>query len=323
MLKNKSTQFFCPFCKNTASNKGNIFLSWQGVSSHAKLCSNKITPNPYIFDKGAGIIFVEDFTKNYSSNYIRYLYPSLSKTIAQIRSQYKQRGFIVDLENPQGWKKEELIEILKQFYVENSRIPEIKDLDKESYLPKDGTYRLFFSSWKEALIAANLQYSSDFFWEEKEIIDSIIQFYNIHNRIPFCKEFSNNIKYPSYATVSKRFGSWNRAIEVAGFKANYDSQFGTPTTAKDGVRYKSSIEAYFVDNYLYNKYHFDYEPRYKDKLWRYDFYVKELDLYIEIDGELRPDRINEKIHFNKENNIKCLVLLKKDIYKKDFKLECL
>ena len=71
---------------------------------------------------------------------------------------------------------------------------------------------------------------------------------------------------------------------------------------------------------LYKKYNYEYEKPYGNG-WYYDFYVKELDLHIEITAGLRPDRINEKIAFNKANNINYRVINYSDIYKKDFILQ--
>ena len=56
---------------------------------------------------------------------------------------------------------------------------------------------------------------------------------------------------------------------------------------------------------IYSKYNYIYELKYTNKNWRYDFYIKELDLYIELYGKLDPIRIQEKINYHKLNNIKC------------------
>ena len=76
---------------------------------------------------------------------------------------------------------------------------------------------------------------------------------------------------------------------------------------------------------MYNNYTYEYEPKYPNR-WLFDFYIKELELYIEIDGGFTDaignyrTKLNNKIQYCKNNNIKLKVLLKDDIYKKDFKL---
>ena len=103
------------------------------------------------------------------------------------------------------------------------------------------------------------------------------------------------------------FGSWNKAIEAAGFTPNINDGFGIRTLGKDGILYRSQYEAKFADNYLYNKYKYEYEKPYGNG-WYYDFYLPEQDLYIEINGGLRKERNKEKIEYNRANNIKCIVL---------------
>lgn len=148
----------------------------------------------------------------------------------------------------------------------------------------------------------------------------IKKFHQENQRIPLYREFKVDLgKYPDPALYSKRFGSWNEAIELAGFAANYNDGWGIRTVAKDDVLYRSSHEAYFVNNFLYGKYTYQYEIPYGNG-WKYDFYIKELNLYIELDGGLRPQRIEEKRKYHLTHGINCLIIKTEDIYKKDFKI---
>ena len=155
---------------------------------------------------------------------------------------------------------------------------------------------------------------------------------NTNYKCPYCgadsfaKRSSKQGKYTSWrevsyhTTVQEYFGSWNRALIASGFEPNYNSTFGIPTRGKDNVLYRSQAEAHFVDNHLYRKHLYIYEPQYSGNLWYYDFYLPDLDLYIEIDGHCRPERIKEKIEYNSKNNINCLVINTEDLYKQDFRL---
>ncbi len=60
-----------------------------------------------------------------------------------------------------------------------------------------------------------------------------------------------------------------------------------------------------------------YEPSYDDKSNRkYDFYLPELDLYIEIDGKLRPSSIiNDKKETNQKLNRNVVYITSLEIYK--------
>lgn len=155
----------------------------------------------------------------------------------------------------------------------------------------------------------------------EDIINSIKEFYAINNRIPSFRDFQNNPKYPGRTTVVSHFKTWNNAILAAGFTPNTQSGYGTNTLGLDGHLYRSTAEAYFADNYLYGKYSYDIEPRYPKPYNKYyDWYVKELNLYIELDGGLRPEVIKEKLKINYMLNIPFLVIKTDEIYTKNFSL---
>ena len=59
-------------------------------------------------------------------------------------------------------------------------------------------------------------------------------------------------------------------------------QYGKQTYGKDGILYRSMFESEFANKFLFNKYNYEYERPYNDGSKRKcDFYVKELDLWIE------------------------------------------
>jgi len=61
---------------------------------------------------------------------------------------------------------------------------------------------------------------SDIERKQEEIIESIIRFYDEKGRIPKSSEFNKKNGYPGRYAVEKLFGSWNDAIEAAGFDTN-------------------------------------------------------------------------------------------------------
>lgn len=160
-------------------------------------------------------------------------------------------------------------------------------------------------------------------WNKENIIKAIQKFVTSYNYIPTASDFDLlSIKdYPSRGTVLNYFSSWDDAIILAGFTPvrKYSKSFGTPTVAKDNILYRSKAEAYFVDNYLYNKYKYEYEKPYGNG-WYFDFYLPEQNLYIEIDGGLRPERIKEKIDFCYKKNLKLIVIPIDDLEGNSFKL---
>jgi hypothetical protein len=152
-------------------------------------------------------------------------------------------------------------------------------------------------------------------WSKDLILQKIKNFYVSHNKIPQKTDFQYLGDYPNFSTVQRKFGSWNNAIEAAGFTATISNTYGVPTKGLDGILYKSQAEAYFSNKFLYGKHQYEYEKPYGNG-WYSDFYLPELDLYVEIDGGLRPERIEEKIQLNK----KILVIKTKDLFKEGFKV---
>ena len=153
-------------------------------------------------------------------------------------------------------------------------------------------------------------------WSKDSIIQAIKSFYSKNNKIPAARDFNNtNYEYPNTTTVKRHFGTWNAAIEAAGFPPNIQNGFGIDTYGLDGHLYRSLYEAYFADTYLYSKYEYVIEPKYPEPYNKYyDWYIPSLDLYIELDGGCRPETTKEKLAINKILNRKLLLLPAQAIY---------
>lgn len=80
----------------------------------------------------------------------------------------------------------------------------------------------------------------------KEVLGKIVKFYKINERIPVKKEM-----YAAYGKARDVFGTWNKAIEAAGFKPN-PVMFANKYLAKDGHKCDSLAEK-IVDEWLYSK----------------------------------------------------------------------
>lgn len=143
-------------------------------------------------------------------------------------------------------------------------------------------------------------------------IETLQAFYKEHGRIPQAREFYSRLDINKQAIVNL-FGSWNTAIEESGFEADYNDGFGKRTIAKDGILYRSKTEAYFVDHFLFEKEEYEYEKPYGNG-WLFDFYLPKYNIYIEIDGGLRPERTKEKIEFCNKNQINLKVFTKDEVY---------
>ncbi len=163
----------------------------------------------------------------------------------------------------------------------------------------------------------NIDNTIRYFWTKELIIEKIKEFYKINQRIPSLIEFDELDEYPSSSTIYRYFSSWDNAIIESGYipEVNNNNKYGIPTIALDNIKYRSKAEAYFVNNFLYNQYRYIYELKYTNSNKLYDFYLPDLDLYIEITGGLKPEVIKEKIEINKQENKKLLVIHIEDMYK--------
>lgn len=80
----------------------------------------------------------------------------------------------------------------------------------------------------------------------KKAISGIRSFYKQHGRIPMKREV-----YRLYQPARRAFGTWNNAIQAAGYQPN-PVQFAKQYIAKDGHRCDSMSER-IIDDWLYNR----------------------------------------------------------------------
>ncbi len=78
-----------------------------------------------------------------------------------------------------------------------------------------------------------------------ELVDQIKTFYRKHKRLPLKAEFRN------YSSVRRAFGTWNKAIVVAGFKPN-PVMFANKHIALDGHKCDSLAER-IIDDWLFRR----------------------------------------------------------------------
>lgn len=214
--------------------------------------------------------------------------------------------------------KEELIELLKQFNKEFNKVPTCRSLTSAKEYPSAATYRRNFGSWNNALELAGFKKNltkANITHDKNYIIECIKNYVKKHGKVPTSKQFDADKSFPCTRTVVAYCGSWKTAIEESGF-TYVNSGYGVQTTGLDGILYRSQAEAYFSDTFLYQKYTYDVEPKYPEPYNRYyDWHIKELDLYIELDGGCRPAAIDTKTNIIKELNINCIIIPIKAIYK--------
>jgi hypothetical protein len=154
-------------------------------------------------------------------------------------------------------------------------------------------------------------------WKKEELISVINDFVVDNDRIPTNREFNDSKSiYPSVNPFIRVFKTWNLAIESAGYDPN-TNLYGISVQADDGNNCRSLLEFEFINKFLCNKVSYIYEPRYPNpyKLL-YDFYLTDLNVYIEIAGGTSKsylDNLERKININKVIGKNLLVVYDKDI----------
>ena len=152
-------------------------------------------------------------------------------------------------------------------------------------------------------------------YSKEEAKVSILQFFLKNGRNPTTRDTYYDHSLPTDKWCKETFGSWNKTLKFCGLEEN-STYYGVKSLGLDGIYYRSTLESNFADKYLYNKYRYEYEKPYPFNSSRIsDFYLPDLDLYIEIAGGLRPEVIREKIDFCKKYSLNLKVFYPNDILK--------
>lgn len=226
----------------------------------------------------------------------------------------------------QKWDKQSIVLAIQKIALIEQKVPlaaYFNNIENNKEVPYINTIVLHFGSFNEALKAAGLPVTLAHKnkWSDEDILKSLQTFYTLNNRAPHYREILTENGFPNITTITKRFSTFSNALQLANVPFVINNGYGVPTAALDSHIYRSQAEAYFVDRFLYNKYEYVIEPKYPKPFdrWSYDWYIPSLDIYIELTGGLRPERIVEKQNLHKLLGITCLVIHTNNMYKKGFK----
>jgi hypothetical protein len=117
----------------------------------------------------------------------------------------------------------ELIKEIRQVVKDLGKAPSEKEI-KENTNWGHSLYANRFGSWNKALEAAGLEVNKKS-WSKEELIDNIKTIKNKLERVPVRKDLYN-FDGPSPQPYYNKFGSWNSALEAAGFETRYVSGTG-------------------------------------------------------------------------------------------------
>lgn len=78
-------------------------------------------------------------------------------------------------------------------------------------------------------------------YTREQLLDFLLQFYNIYGRPPTQIDFSNNPIYPNFSTYQKRFGSWANALKLVGLDVESMVRRGIIETYDQKARFAEMI----------------------------------------------------------------------------------
>lgn len=134
----------------------------------------------------------------------------------------------IDRNGPPRWTEERIITMLRAHARRKGRTPRQEDfLLARKTTPSWMTVVGVFGSWNKAIVAAGLkprpaQRLGEVLWTKAKILRAVKRFYAENERIPIKTEWdvrSRPVWTPSADTVARVFGTWNAAIETAGFES--------------------------------------------------------------------------------------------------------
>lgn len=120
-----------------------------------------------------------------------------------------------------------LLNILRNFSHKNNRTPSEGDFMKvkNTKYPSYMTYIKRFGSWNNSLKTAGLCINEFHHnnLSDEELLNYLVKFKEKNGKTPINDDFGNDPEYPCQKTYTERFGSWNKALELAGLSVNYQN----------------------------------------------------------------------------------------------------
>ena len=123
---------------------------------------------------------------------------------------------IYEKEDEKALSKEKIIEQLKQHYLKNPDMT-VESFEKDRTVCSVSTIRNKFGTWSKALLEAGIYIREDEKLSEEKIIKQLQQHYLKNSGITW-KSFSNDKDVCSGNSVTRKFGSWEKALLAAGIE---------------------------------------------------------------------------------------------------------
>lgn len=121
-----------------------------------------------------------------------------------------------------NYTNDELIELLREKAERDGRVPTRRSVNADSDMPSATAYCSRFGSWNKTLEIAGLLVDRRLYrdYTDEELIELLKAKAERDGRVPTERSVNTDGSLPSSRFYSKRFGSWNAALEAAGLSTN-------------------------------------------------------------------------------------------------------
>jgi hypothetical protein len=148
-------------------------------------------------------------------------------------------------------------------------------------------------------------------YTKEYIVTAIQTFVNVNNRLPVKKEMMR-----LYSRARERFGTWNKAIQAAGYNPN-PVMFANKQVANDGHICDSMAEKIIDDWFYARNIPHQIDIKYPGGKFSADFVVEGIVIeFFGLRGELsRYDQLmKEKLRVLEDNDVKFIAIYPKDLF---------
>lgn len=74
-------------------------------------------------------------------------------------------------------------------------------------------------------------------YSDEDLINEIKRYYDEYGKVPTCNEIDKNAYFVNSNVIRNRFGSWNRAIQMAGFQVNIHKNINKEDVKREAIEF--------------------------------------------------------------------------------------
>lgn len=184
-----------------------------------------------IYSKEEIIKQLQSFEKKYNTTSIRIYkelnikpsWSTITRRFGSWNNALKEANIYKEKPN---YTKNEIINTLNKVAKENNGKITLKYYNDKKIKPSLKVIKKVFGSWENALKSSNLEYhcTNKKIYSEEEILNTLKKCYKENGNYISANLYKEKGYKPSTHTISKKFGSWNIALEQAGLKINQKNE---------------------------------------------------------------------------------------------------